>query len=151
MGRDKPTIPEWIAHSRHAVAVGLVRWLADAGCSRSQRLGVGSIAIFCVEEQAYGRTAEVLDAERFDLRRFVGHHDDRIADLNLGVSSAALLIGHSELLFCAERLHIKRDCFRTLREEKIRLDAVISVWNGFELGHNTLHLRFSPNGRAPGL
>src|SRR5439155_26699502 len=70
-----------------------------------------------------------------ELRAFVGEHDRRVADADLGVHHLAVGAGHAEQLGRAERLLVEVQRLRGTVDDEVRGDGVIPVgdrldWHG---------------------
>ncbi len=74
---------------------------------------------------------------RAHLRRFVGEHDRRIADLDFGMPDLAARSGHAQELDGAERFFVELERARGVVEDEVRGDGVITRGNGFD-GHDAV-------------
>src|SRR4029077_17031496 len=86
-----------------------------------------------VQPHAYAAAAE--RRQRPELRPFVAQHDDRVANLQLGVHDFAVRAFGDPSLLCAERLLVEFDGAHRVTNSKEWCESVISLRDRF-YGHN---------------
>src|SRR5438105_2212063 len=86
VGGDGPNVAKWIREGAAAVAVELVFHRVQFLGAGSNRLLVAGIDIIDIEHNPDRRAAERFGALAAHLRAFIGEHDPRITDANLGVA-----------------------------------------------------------------
>src|SRR5579884_338465 len=133
---NPPLEPEGIFDTGHAVAIGLVGWSTQAYCSSFKGLFVDGVAVLHIEHDAHGGSSEMLWAVELLIGGFIGQHDAGVANLNLSVLQAAIRSRHAHALFCAERFLVELNGFGRASNMQVRLNTVVSVWNGFYCGHS---------------
>ena len=95
----------------------------------------GLVDVLDVDGEGDGRAAELLRVVEVHVGRGVGHHDHRVADLDLGVADAAVGAGHAETLLGAEDLLVELDGVAGAVDGQVGGDAGIVVGDGLHCGH----------------
>src|SRR5262249_56862439 len=82
-----------------------------------------------VEQDAHRRAAVVLWPASLDVGMLVGEHDDRVADLDLGMSDSLVGGGNAHDLRGVEGALVEVDGARGPFDDQVRCRAVVAVWN----------------------
>ena len=90
MRRERPPMTQRILDVAGSIAVELVGHRLDHLRARLDRPGEGGVDVGYVEHDAAARASQGLRALVTHLRELVGHHDHRVADLELGVPDTAV-------------------------------------------------------------
>src|SRR6266511_3094434 len=96
--RQGPDMAEWVCQGAGAVAVELILDWPKLFSPGGYRLAKLCVHVLDVEQDADRRAAERLRAAEAHVGVLVGHHDRRVADLDLGVADLAAGTGEAQQL-----------------------------------------------------
>jgi len=89
------------------------------------------IDVLNIERDEHGGSADRLRAERVHLRKFVGQHDGRVADLDFRVHDRAAWAWEAHQLLSAKGAFVEVDRTCGALNDQIRRHGVVTVWDRF--------------------
>lgn len=129
----RPGMAEGIFQNAYSVAVKLVgHWPQKLGAFR-RGAADQRIHVFDLDENIDRRAAERGRAQEIHFWKFVGEHDRRHADAQLGVTDAAVRQLDTHHFARAESVLVIFNCPRRSFHAQVRRRAAIFVWNWVDL------------------
>src|SRR5579864_2967187 len=122
-------MPKGIFNSTHSIAVELVgNWPLDFGSGGDGPVK-RRIRVLYVEIYIYRRAAQALRTARIHLRKFIGEHDQGIADLDLRVANPAVGMRCTHSFDGGKSLLVKFNRLCGALDAKMRRHRMIALWN----------------------
>ena len=132
MSRDRPGVAEGIGQRTRAVAVELIFQRPEhrgPGGDGAVELGID---ILDIDQKTHGSSLERLRSFHIHLGEFIGQHDSRCADQDLGVTDPSVGVRQAIKLDGPERLRIKVDRPGGIPDVQVGSDRGVSVRNRFD-------------------
>src|SRR5271157_3213529 len=132
MSRDRPGVAEGIGQCAGAVAVELIFQRPEHRGPRGDGTVEPGIDILDIDQKTHGSSLERLRSFYIHLGEFIGQHDSRCADQDLGVIDLPAGVGQAIKLDGSERLRIKVDRPGGIPDVQVGSDRGVSVRNRFD-------------------
>src|SRR5215510_427358 len=113
---------EWVLDEPGAISVELVLDRLESFCALGHSALNYSVDVGNVQIQAYGAGANAGSAgvPLPHGRIFIGQHDARVADLQLGMADSAVGLGHAKEFFSTEDFRVVFDGFSGVLDDQVR-------------------------------
>src|ERR1700722_5869526 len=132
-----PLVSKWILQRPRPIPVELILERLKLFCSACDRLLENFVHLIDVYHQPHAGSAERLRATMAHFGMLIREHDDRIANLDLGVPYPPIRARHAHQLNGAECPLVEIDCVGAPFDNEIGGDRVVTVGNWLG-GHNLL-------------
>src|SRR5437867_2912816 len=149
MRGDAPAMAERILELPRTIAVELVLDRPQRGGTFLDGAVEDVIHVLDVNTDGHRRAAHGLGAAVFHVRELVGEHDQRVADLELGMADLAAGCAHAHALPRAEHGSIEVDRIARAIDGEVRCDFRVALGDRLYVRHGVL-LSVSFKGRRAG-